>query len=135
MSDYSYNDMFRLQNEAKKRVMEMQKRSREVAESFNSGLSGGKDVKNSVAEEDLPRVPKAISYPAELHSVQQKQPSVQRSRRGNPNVGDIRKAFQSVFGDLSADDYEKMFILSLCLLLTKESKDDSLIFSLMYLLT
>ena len=33
------------------------------------------------------------------------------------------------------EDYEKMFILSLCLLLTNDGADDSLIISLMYLLS
>lgn len=135
MSDYSYNDMFRLQNEAKKRVMEMQKRSKAAAENFNAGLAGNREQKQAVKEEELPRVPKAISYPTELHSSQQKQQNMQRNKRGNLVVTDVRKALGSVFGDLSADDYEKMFILSLCLLLTKENKDDSLVFSLMYLLT
>lgn len=135
MSDYSYNDMLRLQSEAKKRVMEMQKRSKAVAENFNSGHSEKKEAKESAGEEELPRVPRTISYPAELHASQQKQHGAMRSMRGNGTVLDIRKALTSVFGDLSNDDYEKMFILSLCLLLTKESKDDSLIFALMYLLT
>ena len=130
MNDYTYQDMMRMQNEAKQRVLEMQKRSRSAADSFN-GVNKGSVQEKELAEE-LPRVPKKVSYPAELrkgagYGVQQK--------KTNPGQKlDIRNALKSVFGDLSGDDYEKMFILSLCLLLTKEGADESLIMALMYLL-
>lgn len=127
MSDYSYGDMLRLQSEAKKRVMEMQKRSKAVAESFNSGHTDKKEYNETEKAEELPRVPRAISYPAELHTAQQKQHTPIRNMRPQGASFDIKKALFSVFGDLSNDDYEKMFILSLCLLLTKENKDDSLV--------
>ena len=132
MSDYSYQDMLRMQSDAKKRVLEMQKRSRSAAESFNGRQSAVKS-KEEAAEEELPRVPKAISYPAELHSHMNTAKPVHHT--GRLNIPDIRKALTGAFGSLSDDDYEKMFILALCLLLSKEKKDDSLIFSLMYLLT
>lgn len=134
MNDYSYQDMLRMQGEAKKRVLEMQKRSRNAAESFN-GRQNPVKVKEEETQQELPRVPKAISYPAELHS--QSHPNISKaSAHGHRlNVADIRKSLTGVFGGLSDDEYEKMFILSLCLLLSKEKGDDSLIFALMYLLT
>lgn len=134
MSDYSYNDMLKMQSEAKKRVLEMQKRSKDVVQNFSCNRKEQNKQECSVREEELPRVPKAISFPADLHANSQ----AIKNNKSKPVQGrgfDIRGALESVFGNLSRDDYEKMFILSLCLLLAKENNDDSLIFSLMYLLT
>lgn len=131
MSDYTYQDMMRMQSEAKQRVLEMQKRSRSAAENFN----GRHNNVESQKEDDLPRVPKAISYPADLKSSQQH--TMTGNRNNNKAQGsflNLRGAFHSVFGNLNDDDYEKMMIMSLCLLLSSENKDDSLVFALMYLL-
>lgn len=130
MNDYTYQDMMRMQSEAKQRVLEMQKRSRNAAESFN-GIQKNSAPKKEEPQEELPRVPKKISYPAGLHDGMSNQ-SVRKSRAGQGI--DIRNTLKSVFGNLSADDYEKMFILSLSLLLTKDGADESLIMALMYLL-
>ncbi len=134
MSDYTYQDMMRMQSEAKQRVLEMQKRSKSAAESFN-GRHKNEKTEDLPHQEDLPRVPKAISYPADLKNSQQRLFQGHRGNRERQNIFDIRGALQSVFGNLNDDDYEKMLIMSLCLLLSKENKDDSLIFALMYLLT
>lgn len=136
MSDYSYTDMVKMQNEAKQRVLEMQKRSRDVLKSYNGERALAKEIKHEkpYSEDELPRVPKTISFPAELPTNSRQQPN----NRGNLSNGrglDLRAALNSVFGNLSEDEYEKMFILALCLLLAEEHEDDSLIFSLMYLLT
>lgn len=134
MSDYSYQDMLRMQSDAKKRVLEMQKRSRNAAEDFN-GRQNAVKVKEEASQEELPRVPKAISYPAELHS--HTHPNMTKApQRGNRlNIPDVRKALMGGFGNLSEDEYEKMFIMALCLLISEEKGEDSLIFALMYLLT
>ena len=129
MNDYTYNDMMRMQDEAKRRVLEMQKRSKNVTDSFNKSNKGSENGKEDV----LPRIPKAVSLPAGLHDADNK------DRRGHTdgknNKANLRNDLYSVFGSLSDDDYEKMFILSLCLLLARESKDDTLILALMYLLS
>lgn len=131
MNDYTYQDMMRMQNEAKQRVLEMQKRSRNAADSFN-GVHKNAARERDLQTEELPRVPKKISYPAELHGASVHNHSSVRAQQGR--AFDIRGTLKSVFGDLSGDDYEKMFILSLCLLLTKDGADESLIMALMYLL-
>ncbi len=134
MSDYSYQDMLRMQGEAKKRVIEMQKRSREAAENFSS-RSKAEKVKEEKPEQELPRVPKAISYPTEIGASNPRGKNMSFLSGQGSTPFDLRKALNGVFGNLSADEYEKMFILSLCLLLSKERGDDSLLFALMYLLT
>ncbi len=133
MSDYTYQDMMRMQSEAKQRVLEMQKRSRSAAESFNGRNKAGST--EPPPQEELPRVPKAISYPADLKGSQSQLGRSGRSSTQRHAELDLRGALQSVFGNLTDDDYEKMLIMSLCLLLSRENKDDSLIFALMYLLT
>ena len=132
MSDYSYQDVMRMQLEAKKRVLEMQKRSRYAAERFN-GQKSEPESENREREEEteLPRIPKKISYPTEISVAGKKQGSRQ-AKVGGIN---IRKIISDVFGNMNDDEYEKMFLLSLCVLLAKEQSDDSLIFALMYLLT
>lgn len=130
MKDYTYNDMMRMQNEAKQRVLEMQKRSRSAADSFrNTGVSHGEK-----GESELPRIPKAISYPAELKS------SAKNHSPGNTGElslrqKNLRSNIYNIFGNLDNEDYERMFLLALCLLLAEDSHDDSLVFALMYLLT
>lgn len=132
MSDYSYQDMLKMQREAKKRVLEMQKRSRDAAENFS--MRGKRETHEEQSSEELPRVAKAISYPTEIGSQNQRMKQGAFSGHGK-NPLDLRHALTSVFGNLSSDEYEKMFILSLCLLLSEEREDDSLIFALMYLIT
>ena len=110
----------------------MQKRSRDVADNFY-GKQTPASTKDAVAEEVLPRAPKAIKYPAELHPVSKHNMHAEKSRTSG--IKSIRDSLFSVFGRLSDEDYEKMFILSLCLLLTNDGADDSLIISLMYLLS
>lgn len=136
MSDYTYNDMMKMQNEAKQRVLEMQKRSRDVLRSYNADNLNSKERKAepTVTEEELPRVPKTISYPAELPSNTRNMPQ-RKNMVSKSGKFDLKNALDSVFGKLTGEEYEKMFILALCLLLSKENGDDSLIFSLMYLLT
>lgn len=132
MSDYSYQDMLKMQSEAKKRVLEMQKRSRDAAENFS--MRGKRETQDEQPAQELPRVAKAISYPTEIGSQNQRMKQGAFSGQGKNSL-DIRRALTSVFGNLTSDEYEKMFILSLCLLLSKEREDDSLIFALMYLIT
>lgn len=131
MNDYTYQDMMRMQSEAKQRVLEMQKRSRSAAESFNGIQKNGSETQCEPSEE-LPRVPKKISFPAGLHNSRMNQEAQKKNFSGQDI--DIRSSLKSVFGNLTGDDYEKMFILSLCLLLTKDGADESLIMALMYLL-
>lgn len=131
MNDYTYQDMMRMQSEAKQRVLEMQKRSRNAADSFNGTQKNYVPPKEE-PQEELPRVPKKISYPAGLHTGHPNQTAQKKVHAGQGI--DIRNSLKAVFGNLSGDDYEKMFILSLCLLLTKDGADESLIMALMYLL-
>ena len=97
MSDTDHRSMFEMQEEAKKRVMDMRSRSRFAADRMNRELGG--------ASATVSQTP---------------QPTEQRP---TPKES------------LTADELEKMFILSLCLLLSHENADRSVILGLMHLLT
>ena len=97
--------MLKMQGEAKKRITEMQNRSRFAAEQMNRELHGN----------DGPFLQTSPS--AEIR----KQAPVETA------VGKISSH--------NADDTERMFILSLCMLLSSEGADEALIVALMYLLT
>ena len=83
------------QEEAKRRVLEMQSRSRFAAEQMNRSLGGA-------SAEPPPVTP------------------------GEPAKG---------LPHMSREELERLFILSLCLLLSQEEADQSVILGLMYLLT
>lgn len=133
MSDYTYKDMMRMQSEAKQRVLEMQKRSKRVADNFNDKSRSADNDNRVENDDDLPRIAKAISYPTEITSAYSRQ-SYENTKNKNI-VSDIRESLKKVFGNITGGDSEKLFIMSLCLLLAEESTDDSLIIALMYLLT
>ena len=85
------------QEEAKRRVLEMQSRSRFAAEQMNRSLG-------NPSEEAAP----------------------QQRNRSEPAKG---------IQNMSREELERLFILSLCLLLSQEEADQSVILGLMYLLT
>ena len=92
MNDYSYNDILRMQDEAKKRVLEMQKRSRAAADNFNNGSRINAQV-HPTEKEELPRVPRAISYPAQLQSQHNKNARNPGKGKSNGVAGfDIKNA-------------------------------------------
>ncbi len=96
MSDRPERSLFELQEDAKRRVMEMRSRSRFAADQMNRALG------NPPAEPAPPPPPEKAA-PA-----------------GAPE---------------NREELEKMFLLALCLLLSHEEADQSVIMGLMYLLT
>ncbi len=100
MSDKEMQDMLRMQEDAKRRVMDMHSRSRYAAEQMNRSLRpGAAEIKPAPA-------PEAHSPPA---------------REG--------------VAEMDREELERLFLLSLCLLLSQEGADQSVILGLMYLLT
>ena len=182
MNEYSYQDLLRMQEEAKARVMEMRRRSRFVAEEFTGrentraesgerraemqygrGMRttdrGGEDSSSGESPErahvirmpvELPEprraepsdasppkeesaVPAAAPEPAAVPAAAAtgSSPKKQNAARGNP----LPAALRRVFGEMDREETEKMFLLSLFLLLSQENGDEGLLLSLMYLLT
>lgn len=103
MTEKEINSMMNMQEEAKRRVMDMANRSRFAAEDMNRTLFADK------GESDL------------------------QIKRQEPKKAPAAGGFG--FNNMSREELERMFILSLCLLLSHEEADDSIILGLMYLLT
>ena len=98
MSDRPERSLFELQEDAKRRVMEMRSRSRFAADQMNRALG------NPPPPPETPPPPPPERDPA----------------AGEPE---------------NREELEKMFLLALCLLLSHEEADQSVIMGLMYLLT
>ncbi len=130
MNDWSSSDMIKMQDEAKKRVMEMKDRSRFAAEDMNRSIAGQTD-------EGLYDKVKAIKMPVELPEKKRKEKAGITKPEQLPEKinADKKQMIKNVFGDLSEDELEKMFILSLCLLLSYEQCDEEIMLALMYILT
>ena len=147
MNDYSYRDIMRMQEEAKARVMEMQRRSRFLAEDFAGGDPpnaefGMRNAELQVQEETQERRARAIRMPVELPKARaecgvRREPSAEsgeRSAEMRQGAG-LTASLRNVFGHLDEEETEKMFLLALCLLLHQENGDDGLLLAMMYLLT
>ena len=161
MNDYSYQDIMRMQEEAKARVMEMRRRSRFLAEDFaggepnaefgvrNAGLQYEPETQSIARDREAQpeeRRARAIRMPVELPSPTERNEKPAEPRQAQPraltgqktaargSVG-LPAALRSVFGNLGEEESEKMFILALCLLLSQENGDEGLLLALMYLLT
>lgn len=130
MDDYSYDDIMRMQEEAKARVLEMRRRSRFAAENFT--LPGGKRCAENEAP---PGTAKAISYPVELPQGRTGEKQTPELMKKAQRKNGISTALCNVFGELSGEETENMFLLALCLLLKEENGDEGLLMALMYLLT
>ena len=167
MNDYSYRDIMRMQEEAKARVMEMQRRSRFLAEDFAGGEARAESGERRAEMQAEPQEPqeyraRAIRMPVELperrgpssesgeRRAEIRQGTEERTMergRGESNAefgmrnAELRQgtgltaALRNVFGDLSGEEAEKMFLLALCLLLHQENGDEGLLMAMMYLLT
>lgn len=134
MNGYSYPEMQKMQEDAKRRVMEMKKRAKLCAESFS-----GETEKSAPAA--LPDEPKAVRLPVEfdrtqsVHGKAREDKPFSREKEPAQNKTVFLSAPGNLFGNMSPDEVERMFILSLCLLLSNEHADDELLLSLMYMLT
>lgn len=148
MNEWSSDEMRRLQDEAKKRVLEMKARSKFAAEDMNktagelSSFSGPRFIK-------APDVPRAIKMPVELPErkrsfIREQEKEIKQEAASESSDLTEKKErkesapsalIKNIFGDLSDDDLERMFVLSLCLLLSYERTDEEVILALMYILS
>ncbi len=154
MSDYTYQDILRMQEEAKARVMEMRRRSRFLTEGYPPEQTGGPSGDPPQRRCETPSEhAAAIRMPVELPGeaspqtgggagkpFRQTVPDPERTdAAGTKNAARGRiglpTALRNVFGSLGEEETEKMFILALCLLLSQENGDEGLMLALMYLLT
>ena len=134
MNDYSYRDIMRMQEEAKARVMEMQRRSRFLAEDFAGGEARAESGERRA---EIARSTLSQQRPENAEGGDRSGPRAESGvRRAEMRQGTgLSAALRNVFGNLDAEETEKMFLLALCLLLHQENGDEGLLLAMMYLLT
>lgn len=126
MADYTYKEMMKMQNDAVRRVEDMQRRARKAA-----GLTDEQDIGESTAS-SVRREPQHIPQPSGYLKTSEKPKETPRTedKRETDFLDSIRKGFGSI--DIDSD---KALILSLVLLLSQEKSDEGLLTALIYMLT
>ncbi len=150
MAEYSYNEIMKMQNDAIKRVNEMQKKAQVIMNkeklSENASSEPVKKEKNSQVDSvkrikmpndylnDLREYASTSSYyeNEENERVYEKKPAV--SAVMPIKTDSVEDKLKNLLGDFSLDS-DKALILSLIMLLTEEKADEMLILALLYLLT
>ena len=135
MADYTYNEMMKMQNDAIKRVEEMQKRARQTV-GLNEKETNIAEVHNEIPRQEPRRVSMPKDYLENLKSFAANSSHTdeapvkrmkEKSQKADPTV-------ESAFGDLKLDE-DKALLLALILLLSEEGADELLIMALIYMLT
>lgn len=122
MADYTYSELMNMQNDAIKRVEDMQKRARQTA-----GI--GEKRSEAIPPQQPKRVPQPNGY---LQSVVKPEPPP--PQKAENNVPDFIENIKQGLGSLDIDS-DKALILSLVLLLSREQGNEELLTALIYMLT
>ena len=140
MADYSYSEIMRMQNDAVRRVEEMQKRARQTAglpsENENNKISSSQTERPKAQE--ARRIPMPDTYLESLKDFAAGSSHTGEIKPESPKTQALSEGAQTD-GDnflFNAEiDSDKALILSLVLLLSQEHADGLLILSLLYMLT
>ncbi len=149
MPEYSYNDIMRMQNDAIRRVNEMQKKAKEIVKEENNEAPPPK-VTVQQNSSDVNRVKMPNDYLEELKnfastssyfendksSHDHEDNPEKKESKPKPQNSDSKKQndiFKNILGDFNLDE-DKALILSLVLLLSEEKADEMLILALLYIL-
>ena len=157
MSDYTYQDLLRMQEEAKARVLEMRRRSRFLTEEFPPEPSAPaarephapEPRRNGSPPDRATVIRMPVDLPREKPSdpdsrsagngpeppSPEKQAAVPGAKNAARGSTGLPAALRNIFGSLGEEETEKMLILALCLLLSQENGDEGLTLALLYLLT
>ncbi len=128
MNNYSYDEIMKMQNDAVRRVEEMQRKAREAA-----GLNEKTEYEKT--NENTREAPRRIPMPpgyltgnnSEKINTNNNENSVPDFKHNTKNIGSVL--------DFLKSDSDISLILSLVLLLYEEHADEALILSLLYILT
>lgn len=148
MAEYSYNDIMKMQNDAIRRVNEMQRRAKTVVEEINEeNVKSFDETPQHSTSTDVKRVKMPDDYLNELKNFastssyfeepvhpkkQQYKTEEKKTTKTHPETqNDI---FKNILSDLNMDS-DKALILSLVLLLAEEKADEFLILALLYILS
>lgn len=134
MSDYTYAEIMKMQNEAVRRVEEMQKRAQAAV-----GSEKNEENKEKAPEKTEPkRVPMPPGWLDSLKEYAEKENGGPRAQKEPLKSGGAFDGFSQrlgrAIGSLNIDS-DAALILSLVLLLSEEGCDEALLLSLLYILT
>lgn len=163
MADYTYHELMRMQNDAIKRVEDMQRRARKTA-----GIPDEKETQNNQKDSrnqqnnlygTQKEQPKRVQMPddylrdlkeyakgvadkndnkafTENENLQEakKQTSFIGQNIKTPSVKKSTDGVKGVLGDIKIDE-DKALLLSLVILLSEEKADETLILALLYMLS
>ena len=148
MAEYSYNEIMKMQNDALRRVNEMQQKARNVVEGINASNTPKEEKQHISTSPERIKMPN--DYLEELKSFAstssyfekesnhdsphapfegKKQEPIKTASPHNTQNDTLKK----IFGELSMDS-DKTLLLSLILLLSEEKADEMLILALLYIL-
>lgn len=151
MAEYSYNEIMKMQNDAIKRVNEMQKRAKTVVDEMNEEKEQyhSPPIKQNFPQ-SVNRVKMPNDYLDELKNFASTSSHFEESETEQNTHRDYKETqnkkqtpkqhstqkdnVKSILNDLNLDS-DKALILSLILLLTEEKADEMLILSLLYILS
>ena len=151
MAEYSYNEIMKMQNDAIKRVNEMQKRAQTVVDEINEEKKAPKETpikQNNQADvnrikmpndylDELKKFASTSSYFEEDEANENTTKNYEKAEKikENPKHPPPQKDnLKNLLNDLNIDS-DKALILSLILLLTEEKADEMLILALLYILS
>lgn len=148
MAEYSYNDIMKMQNDAIKRVNEMQKRAKTVVEEINEEKATYNETSvNKNTSQNVNRVKMPNDYLDELkkfastsshfennESKENRREYIEDKKENRPQPKGQNDMLKNILNDLNMDS-DKALILSLVLLLTEEKADEMLILALLYILS
>ena len=151
MAEYSYNEIMKMQNDAIKRVNEMQKRAQTVVDEINEEKEryhetpSTQNIKQSVNRVKMPNdyldeLKSFASTSSHFEESETEQNTHRDYKEANSKKEEPKQHFtqkdtvKNILNDLNLDS-DKALILSLILLLTEEKADEMLILALLYILS
>ncbi len=135
MADYTYSEIMKMQNDAIKRVEEMQKKARKTV-GIKDEPKG--DKKERIEVQEPKRIPMPNDYLEQLKEISGKNFDKEEKAETNETENKKEKLFSAKgnnsFSNIQLDD-DKALLLALIMLLSEEGADELLIMALIYMLT
>lgn len=150
MADYSYTELMKMQNDAIKRVEDMQKRARRSAglgeENNKSVVPVNQTPAQPIPKEPPRRVPMPNDYLENLKKFASESLGGENDTNGkietppplpnlpNNNSNGLSDSLKNILSGINIDS-DKALLLSLIMLLSEENADETLVLALIYMMT
>ena len=131
MAQYSYADIMKMQNDAARRVEEMQKRARSVSGLDEAPAEKPRESGAVTVKAQPTRVPMPDDYLEKLKSYA----GGSALHRDDTSTESAKQNLRQGVLNLPEIDEDRALILSLVLLLAEENADETLLLALLYMLS